>query len=257
MALDPLLRVLAASAFLFLPATAWSAGEEPPSPPAASRSAAAETAKAQALFKAGRFEEALAILRPLAAAGPGHLDIRFQAGMAAIGASRKPDIAEAKREALLDEAIAAFRTMLIADPGLVRVRLELARAFFLKGEDTLATRHFEQVLAGKPPAPVVLNVNRFLSQMRARKRWSLRLGMALAPDSNISSQFGRADDRARHPHRAASIYLSGAATTSPNPVSASRSGPAGNTSTRWRTAGGCARAPTSRAASTARTSSTK
>ena len=192
MALDPLLRVLAASAFLFLPATAWSAGEEPPSPPAASRSAAAETAKAQALFKAGRFEEALAILRPLAAAGPGHLDIRFQAGMAAIGASKKPDIAEAKREALLDEAIAAFRTMLIADPGLVRVRLELARAFFLKGEDTLATRHFEQVLAGKPPAPVVLNVNRFLSQMRARKRWSRRLGMALAPDSNISS---RSDER--------------------------------------------------------------
>ena len=108
--------------------------------------------------------------------------------MAAIGASKKPDIAEAKREALPDEAIAAFRTMLIADPGLGRVRLELARAFFLKGEDTLATRHFEQVLAGKPPAPVVLNVNRFLSQMRARKRWSLRLGMALAPDSNISSQ---------------------------------------------------------------------
>ena len=102
----------------------------------------AEIAKAQALFKAGRFEEALAILRPLAAAGPGHLDTRFQVGMAAIGASKKPDIAEAKREALLDEAIAAFRTMLIADPGLVRVRLELARAFFLKGEDTLATRHF-------------------------------------------------------------------------------------------------------------------
>ena len=188
MALDPLLRVLAASAFLFLPATAWSAGKEPPSPPAASRSAAAETAKAQALFKAGRYEVALAILRPLAAARPGHLDTRFQAGMAALGASKKPDIAEAKREALLDEAIAAFRTMLIADPGLVRVRLELARAFFLKGEDTLATRHFEQVLAGKPPAPVVLNVNRFLSQMRARKRWSVRVGLALAPDSNISSR---------------------------------------------------------------------
>ena len=188
MAIGPLLRVLAASAFLLLPATAWSAGEEPPSPPAASQSAAAEIAKAQALFKAGRFEEALAILRPLAAAGPGHLDIRFQAGMAAIGASKKPDIAEAKREALLDEAIAAFRTMLIADPGLVRVRLELARAFFLKGEDTLATRHFEQVLAGKPPASVLLNVNRFLSQMRARKRWSVRVGMALAPDSNISSR---------------------------------------------------------------------
>ena len=255
MALDPLLRVLAASAFLLLPATAWSAGKEPPSPPAASQSAAAETAKAQALFKAGRFEEALAILRPLAAAGPGHLDIRFQAGMAAIGASKKPDIAEAKREALLDEAIAAFRTMLIADPGLVRVRLELARAFFLKGEDRLATRHFEQVLAGKPPAPVVLNVNRFLSQMRARKRWSLRVGMALAPDSNISSQSDERTIVLDTP--IGRLPFTYQATTSPNPVSASRSGPAGNTSTRWRIAGGCARAPTSRAASTARASSTK
>ena len=67
------------------------------------------------------------------------------------------------------------------------MRLELARAFFLKGEDDLARRHFEQVLAGEPPAAVALNVNRFLVQIRARKRWSLRVGMAVAPDSNIAS----------------------------------------------------------------------
>ena len=93
-----------------------------------------------------------------------------------------------RRDELLDEAIAAFRRMLVADPGLVRVRLELARAFFLKGEDGLAKRHFEHVLAGKPPAGVALNVNRFLAQIRARKRWSVRVGMALAPDSNISAR---------------------------------------------------------------------
>lgn len=51
---------------------------------------------------------------------------------------------------------------------LVRVRLELGRAFFLKGEDTPARRHFEQVLAGKPPAAVALNVNHFLNRIRAR-----------------------------------------------------------------------------------------
>ena len=49
--------------------------------------------------------------------------------------------------------------MLVKGPGLVRVRLELARAFFLKEEDSPATRHFEQVLAGQPPAAVALNVN--------------------------------------------------------------------------------------------------
>ena len=38
-----------------------------------------------------------------------------------------------------------------------------------------------------PPAGVALNVNRFLSVMRARKRWSLRLGAAVAPDTNIGA----------------------------------------------------------------------
>ena len=111
----------------------------------------------------------------------------FLIGLAAIGASQRPGLSEEARDTLLDAAIPALRRLLVNEPGLVRVRLELARAFFLKGEDTLATRHFEQVLAGKPPAPVVLNVNRFLVQMRARKRWSVRVGVALAPDGNVGA----------------------------------------------------------------------
>ena len=67
----------------------------------------------------------------------------------------------------------------------MRVRLELARAFFLKGEDSLARRHFERVLAGKPVAPVVANVQRFLAEIRARRRWTMYLGAAMSPDSNI------------------------------------------------------------------------
>ena len=80
--------------------------------------------------------------------------------------------------------------MLVNRPDLVRVRLELARAFFLKGEDGLAKEHFERVLAGNPPAGVALNVNRFLAQIRARKRWSVRVGAALAPDSNVTARSG-------------------------------------------------------------------
>ena len=57
----------------------------------------------------------------------------FLIGLAATGASQQPDLADDEREALLDEAIASLHTMLIDRPGLVRVRLELARAFFLKG----------------------------------------------------------------------------------------------------------------------------
>ena len=192
MMIAPLLRSLAATACLLLAVPAWSAETEPVPPPPSRAGMAADLAKARTLVNSGRFEEALTVLSPLTRVREVEANVRFLIGMAALGASKKPDIAEAKREALLDEAIAALRTMLIGDPGLVRVRLELARAFFLKGEDTLATRHFEQVLAGKPPPPVVFNVNRFLSQIRARKRWSLRVGMALPPDSNISS---RSDER--------------------------------------------------------------
>ena len=77
--------------------------------------------------------------------------------------------------------------MLVNRPDLVRVRLELARAFFLKGQDGLARRHFRLVLAGGVPPQVVANVYGFLSQMRARKRWTGYFGAAIAPDSNLNS----------------------------------------------------------------------
>ncbi len=114
---------------------------------------------------------------------------RFRTGMAAAGAAMKEEKPEA-REAHLDRAIAAFRSILVDRPGLVRVRLELARAFFLKGEDTLARRHFEQVLAGKPPEAVAANIQRFLAAIRARRLWDARFGMALAPDSNLNTASG-------------------------------------------------------------------
>ena len=81
--------------------------------------------------------------------------------------------------------------MLINSPGLVRVRLELARAFFLKGEDDLARQHFEHVPAGDPPSAVVDNINGFLNEVRRRRHWSFDLGWAMAPDSNIGGSSGQ------------------------------------------------------------------
>ena len=113
----------------------------------------------------------------------------FQTGMEALHAAHTAADREARVEKL-DEAIAAFRSILVNRPELVRVRLELARAFFLKEEDTLARRHFEQVLAGRPPPPVVANIVRFLRTMRARRRWEAHFGAALAPDSNLNAASG-------------------------------------------------------------------
>ncbi|MCY4488671.1 MAG: surface lipoprotein assembly modifier [Deltaproteobacteria bacterium] len=148
-------------------------------------SVAEDVAEVRTLLKSGQFQAALDVLRPLSRANPGRMDLLFLIGMAAGAESQRPGIAEKARNALLDEAIVSFRTMLINRPGLVRARLELARAFFLKGEDGLARQHFERVLAGNPPPPVVANVGRFLAQIRRRRGWNLHMGFAVAPDTNI------------------------------------------------------------------------
>lgn len=155
--------------------------------------AANPVAEATALIAQGRFIEAIELLDPAANSRdrPAHNTV-FLYGMAAIGAAERPGLPEEERDALLDRAIAAFHAVLVRDPGLSRVRLELARAFFLKGEDELATRHFEHVLAGEIPPPVAANIRRFLHIIRARKRWTSHLGFALAPDSNLN---GASEDR--------------------------------------------------------------
>ena len=194
MAIGSLLCTLGTAAFLLLSAPAWSAEEAPlsaenapPSPATAGEPAAGSVDEARALIKARRFNEALVLLRTLAKGGEIETDVLFLIGLAASGASQKPGVSEENRETLLDGAIAAFRSILIHEPGLVRVRLELGLAFFLKEEDDLAQDHFERVLAGRPPAPVIANVSRFLNVMRARRRWRGYFGFSLAPDTNINA----------------------------------------------------------------------
>ena len=149
-----------------------------------------EVVRAREAFRAGRLDEALEILRPLSPKRPDGADILFLRGLAALKASQRPGTGEDEAAALLTEAVAAFRTILLHRPGFMRVRLELARAHFLKGEDAISRRHFEQVLAGRPSPVVVSNVERFLRTMRGRRRWQARLGLAVAPDSNVNAASG-------------------------------------------------------------------
>ena len=165
MTIHPTLRALLAGAAVFclaLPATA-------------DDGAAGAAAEAREETAAGAPE-----------GGGDRIAVLFETGMAAVAAAEREGLAEDERAARLDEAIAAFRAILIDRPELVRVRLELARAFFLKEEDTLSRRHFERVLAGDPPAAVAANVRRYLAAMRARKRWTGYFGVSVAPDSNLN-----------------------------------------------------------------------
>ena len=144
------------------------------------------------------FTEALSILRPLAldqSDDSQQLDALFLLGLAALGAGEHPEITKAERKDYLNEAIDAFHRILVVQPELVRVRLELARAFYVKGDDRLSRKEFERVLAGELPPPVVANVRTFLASIRQRRRWSGYFGMAMAPDTNIS---GSATDETVH-----------------------------------------------------------
>ena len=142
---------------------------------------------ARALIERNRFPEALEMLRPLPPDHPDQTDVRFLLGLAASRGSQESGLDDEQRLALLDEAIAAFRSILIKRPELVRVRLELALVFYLKQEDALAREHFERALVGKPPAALVANINRFLTTMRARRRWTGYFGFSIAPDTNITA----------------------------------------------------------------------
>ena len=179
MTISPFLRALAAGAFLLLATPMSNAGANPPASPGS------DVATAKALIKELKFNEALILLQPLVRDRNAEEEVLFLIGIAGIGASQQPGVSEEARDTLLKAAIASLRAILTNRPGLVRVRLELARAFFLKGEDSLARGHFERVLAGKPPAPVAANVQRFLAEIRARRRWTMYLGAAMSPDSNI------------------------------------------------------------------------
>ena len=175
---------------LVLALPAWGAEENQARSPALSlpQIGTAERVDVQSLIGQGRFEEAIVALRPLLGQEPVDGNVLFLYGLASLEASQRPDRTDEEREILLNEAIAAFHTMLVElIPGLVRVRLELARAFYLKGEDDLARSHFEAVLAGGVPDEVAANVNLFLDEIRSRGRWSFNVGFALAPDTNIGS----------------------------------------------------------------------
>ena len=86
-----------------------------------------------------------------------------------------------------DKAIDAFRAVLARDPSLNRVRLDLARSYFLKGDDEAAEYHFRNAQAAGLPPQVQATVNVFLGQIARRKHWTFNVSVGMAPDTNINA----------------------------------------------------------------------
>jgi tetratricopeptide (TPR) repeat protein len=130
---------------------------------------------AQLLIQAGRYEDAKAVLAYVIETDPENNDAYFLLGM--IAASEKN----------YDEAIRNFRLVLTRVPDAERVRLEMARAFFLAGDYENAARNFRFARAGDLPDDAIANVDQFLGAIARLKRWSYTFSLALAQDTNVNA----------------------------------------------------------------------
>ncbi len=67
------------------------------------------------------------------------------------------------------EGVLALERYVVNFPGNNAARLELARGYFVMGDDQRAREEFNGVLGTKPPAAVVANIERFLDALRSRE----------------------------------------------------------------------------------------
>jgi hypothetical protein len=79
-------------------------------------------------------------------------------------------------------ATITFRKLLATDPTLLRVRLELARAYFLLRNWEYARREFVAVLSGRLPKPVRQNVLGLIRSIDVRQGFDWSLTAALSPN---------------------------------------------------------------------------
>ncbi len=160
------------------------------------------------LLNQNRSAEALSIIRPVAEARPDSEQATFSMGLAALASADAGAVRAAGRKS--DEvkdnynlAVRSFRGMLVKDPSRMRVRLELGRALFSRGNCTAppknlvkhllgddcwaAEQHFLRVIGQDIPPQVIFNVRQFIRICRARKRAQGSLTLALAPDTNVNT----------------------------------------------------------------------
>jgi len=127
------------------------------------------------LMQAGRLDDAKKVLLALQKATPNDSQVLFMLAMIYVEQKDYPS------------AIRLFRRILVREPGVARVRLELARAFFLDRDYDNAERQFRFARAAKLPPAVMANIDHYLYAIRQARRWSYSLSVAVAPDTNLNA----------------------------------------------------------------------
>ncbi len=161
----------AAVAIAFLIATAAQA--ESSSPTAQAPPGLTDMQTGRFLLRAGRLEHARAFLRQ---ARPSEEEEEIER-LFLLGQIEM-------RLGLPRQAAERFEAILVRRPGLTRVRLELARAYYLTGRDDKAKYHFGLSMGDKLPSSVEATVEGFLRRIDARKRWSVSVSAAILPETN-------------------------------------------------------------------------
>jgi len=89
-------------------------------------------------------------------------------------------------------AIPVFENILSLYPDIARVRLELGMALFNLKQDQRARYQFDLALQATLPKLAEARVESVKEAMRRRRKWQVRMKLALVPDSNINAA---TDDR--------------------------------------------------------------
>jgi len=127
---------------------------------------------AQILIANGRLDDAKRLLERQRAASPDDSQTLF---LLAVIATAQKDY---------DTAISLYRRILVHEPDAERVRLELARTFFMQGDYDNADRQFRFARAGDIDDAVKTNVDQFLSAINRLRQWTVNFSLAIAPDTN-------------------------------------------------------------------------
>ena len=138
-------------------------------------------ARARALIDAKQPQAAFDLLDPLEATRAGDPDFDYLLGLAAIDAGK------------LTRGVFALERVLAVKPDHPQARAEIARAYFLMGENRAARQEFEAVKASNPPGAVSSTVDKFLSALNEREVASGGTGLSgyleagYGQDSNVNA----------------------------------------------------------------------
>lgn len=131
--------------------------------------------RAAALIQTEKFQDAYDLLLKGQTGNKNDVETNFLIAQAAFGLDR------------VEEAIERYQKILVTNPNLPRVRLELARGYAANQQNDLARQELNAVMASNPPQAVGENIQKFLAALDSQKEWTVRASLGYLYDSNVNA----------------------------------------------------------------------